>query len=115
MTATWTLTRFKTIGDLMVTLATNGRDQRLKAVKSVGPGMNGYFDVGQGRSNQSPDRTARGLYRLLVVFWFGTDRQAGLLARVYNVGRVLQRVDMVGISPGSNGMDVFMPRTKQAA
>jgi len=37
-------------------------------------------------------------------FLVGTDRGGSLMERVYNIGDILRRVDMVGISPGSNGM-----------
>ena len=37
-------------------------------------------------------------------FLVGTNRAAGLIERVYDVGQVLQRVDMTGISAASNGM-----------
>jgi HK97 family phage major capsid protein len=36
-------------------------------------------------------------------FLVGTDQNLGILARVYNVGQLLQRVDMMQISAGSNG------------
>jgi len=37
-------------------------------------------------------------------FLVGTDQGGSLLQRVYNVGELLRRVDMVGISPNANGM-----------
>jgi HK97 family phage major capsid protein len=37
-------------------------------------------------------------------FLVGTDRAGGLLARVYEVGEILRRVKMTGISANSNGM-----------
>jgi len=37
-------------------------------------------------------------------FLVDTDRNGAIMQRVYNVGALLQRVDMVGISAGSNGM-----------
>jgi len=40
-------------------------------------------------------------------FLVDTDRGGSLMERVYNVGDILRRVDMVGISPGSNGMTFY--------
>jgi len=40
-------------------------------------------------------------------FLVDTDRAAGLMSRVYNIGELLQRVDMVGISAGSNAMTFY--------
>jgi len=40
-------------------------------------------------------------------FLVDTDRGGSLMQRVYNVGDLLRRVDMVGISPGSNGMTFY--------
>ena len=37
-------------------------------------------------------------------FLVGTDDGGSILDRVYQVGELLRRVDMVGVSPGSNGM-----------
>lgn len=37
-------------------------------------------------------------------FLVGTDQNLGILARVYNVGQLLQRVDMMQVSAGSNGV-----------
>ena len=37
-------------------------------------------------------------------FLVGVDQRFDILGRVYNVGQLLPRVDMVGISAGSNGM-----------
>jgi len=37
-------------------------------------------------------------------FLVDTDRQGGIMQRVYDVGQLLRRVDMTGISAGSNGM-----------
>lgn len=40
-------------------------------------------------------------------FLVGTDRGGSLMQRVYNVGNLLQRVDMTGISANSNGMSFY--------
>jgi len=40
-------------------------------------------------------------------FLVGTDQGGSLMQRVYNVGDLLQRVDMTGISAGSNGMTFY--------
>lgn len=40
-------------------------------------------------------------------FLVGTDRAAALMERVYNVGEVLRRVDMVPVGPNSNGMTFY--------
>lgn len=40
-------------------------------------------------------------------FLVGTDQGGQLMQRVYNVGDLLQRVDMTGISAGSNGMTFY--------
>jgi len=49
-------------------------------------------------------------------FLVDTDRGGSLMQRVYNVGDLLRRVDMVGISPGSNGMTFYgVNETSRAA
>jgi HK97 family phage major capsid protein len=40
-------------------------------------------------------------------FLVGTDQGGSLMQRVYDVGNILQRVDMTGISAGSNGMTFY--------
>ena len=66
--------------------------------KALGPEFVGNLKAPTGLSEQVP--SAGG-------FLADTDQAAGLLSRVYNVGELLQRVDMVGISAGSNAMTFY--------
>jgi HK97 family phage major capsid protein len=107
---------FKSFGEFAQLLARNDRDQRLRAVRSEGDGMGGYFDIGKalgsdfvgnmGPATKAPTGLQEGIPSA-GGFLVGTDRAAGLLSRVYNVGQLLQRTDMVGISANSNGMTFY--------
>jgi HK97 family phage major capsid protein len=103
---------FKTFGEFLQTLARNDRDKRLRAVKSKGDGMGGYFDVTKAMGSKfvGSMKAPTGLQEGIPSeggFLVGTDRASGLLGRVYNVGQLIQRADMVGISAGSNGMSFY--------
>ena len=103
---------FKSFGDFLQTLARNDRDKRLRAVKSKGDGMGGYFDVTKAMGSKfvGSMKAPTGLQEGIPSeggFLVGTDRASGLLGRVYNVGQLIQRADMVGISAGSNGMSFY--------
>jgi len=104
---------FKGIGDFLFTLANDSRDQRLHPLRSDEPGFNGYYDVTKavdkkyiGAATKAPLGLQEGIPSA-GGFLVGTDRAAGLLSRMYNVGQLIQRVDMVGISANSNGMTFY--------
>ena len=103
---------FKSFGAFLQTVAKNNRDQRLRATKSEASGLGGYFDVSKamGADFVGAMKAPTGLQEGIPSaggFLVGVDRAAGLLSRVYNVGSVLQRTDMVGISANSNGMTFY--------
>jgi HK97 family phage major capsid protein len=105
---------FKSFGDFLQTLATDRRDQRLKPVrvgeyydvtKAMGPDFVGSLQAAK-MATKAPTGLQEGIPSA-GGFLVGQDRQAGLMGRVYNVGNLLQRTDMVGISAGSNGMTFY--------
>ena len=87
-----------------------GYDKRLPSLRSEeGYSLNGALGdefVG-GLVKSSFARKQTGLNEgnnALGGFLVDTDRNGSIMQRVYNVGDLLRRVDMVGISAGSNGM-----------
>jgi len=108
---------FKGFGEFLLAVAA-GHDERLPALRSQVPGLEGqYFDVtkamGQryvGSMTQAAMKSRKaptGLSENVPSaggFLVDTDRAGGLMARVYDVGRLLRMVDMSGVSAGSNGM-----------
>jgi HK97 family phage major capsid protein len=92
-------------------------DQRLLPLRSEDAGtefgysLNGalgdQFVGGIVQSAHKGTRKATGLgedVNSLGGFLVDTDRNNSIMARVYDIGTLLQRVDMVGISANSNGM-----------
>jgi HK97 family phage major capsid protein len=106
---------FKSFGEFLQTVANNNRDPRLKAVKSDVPGLQGHFDVTKAMGpefvgSMSAVKAPTGLQEGIPSaggFLVGTDRAAGLMSRVYNVGSLIQRADMVGLSANANGMTFY--------
>ena len=109
---------FKSMGEFLITLA-RGTDKRLPALASKEPGLAGFTNMtkaiggakigslAQARMNV---KAATGLSEGVPSaggFLVGTDRNATIMARVYNTGEILRRVDMVPISANSNGMTFY--------
>ena len=102
---------FKGWGDLLQTIAKSPNDMRLRPVRE-----GEYFDatkalgglsIGSLTSAKMATKAPTGLGELIPSaggFLVGTDRAAGVMQRVYDIGQLLRLVDMVGISAGSNGM-----------
>ena len=109
---------FKSFGDFLQTVATDSRDTRLRPTKSEGVGLKGnYFDVTKamglefvGSLTETSMKAPTGLQEGIPSaggFLVGQDRNASLLARVYDIGNVLNRTDMIGIGENSNGMTFY--------
>jgi HK97 family phage major capsid protein len=103
---------FKSLGDFLISVA-SGTDQRLKPLRSDVTGLAGYYDVTKavksdyighfGPAIKAPLGLQEGIPSA-GGFLVGQDRNAGLLSRMYDVGGLLRRADIVGISANSNGM-----------
>jgi len=109
---------FKSFGEFLQILARDGRDMRLKPLKSNMDGLSGYFDVvkAMGPEFVGSLSAMKGIKAPLGLqegipsaggFLVGTDRSSSLMARVYEVGNILNRVDMIGIGANSNGMTFY--------
>jgi HK97 family phage major capsid protein len=109
---------FKTAGEFLLTVARatqhNYRDNRLDDIKSNDPLDEGGFDVTKalgpkflhGESSKAPLGLNTGVFSE-GGFLVDTDRQPGILSRMYETGQLLQRIDMVGVSANSNGMTFY--------
>jgi HK97 family phage major capsid protein len=109
---------FKTAGEFLLTVARatqhNYRDNRLDNLKSNDPLDESGFDVTKalgpaflhGETTKVPLGLNTGVFSE-GGFLVDTDRQPGILSRVYNTGQLLQRVDMVSVSANSNGMTFY--------
>ena len=116
-------TAFKSFGDFLFSVAREGAhgtdDKRLAAMRSGDPlDENGYNvakamgdpfvgSMTRASVNGKSTKAATGLNESVGAeggFLVDTDRMPGLIERVYDVGQLLQRVDMTGLSAGSNGM-----------
>lgn len=112
---------FKSIGDFLQAVATHTQgayDKRLLPLQSNDPDDKGGFNmtkaVGQqvvgslaGAALKSAHKAPLGLNTQVDSqggFLVGTDRNMSIMERVYQVGQVLQRIDLIGVSAGSNGM-----------
>ena len=117
--------RFGTFGEFLLAVARDAqgtnRDNRLSAVKSNDPVEELGFDVGKAmgddfvgslydRNKGFPYKVGespQGLGEQIDSeggFLVGTQQAAGIMAKVYNVGQLIQRVDMVPVSGNNNGM-----------
>lgn len=99
---------FKHIGEFLQAVARGG-DERLVPLKSQDPLNEGGYDMVKALGVKAVGnlKAVTGLSEGTPSgggFLVGTDMAPGLLARTYEVGSLLQRVDMVGISAGSNSM-----------
>ena len=82
-------------------LTENGFDM----VKALGPDYIGSLTAAASHSKAWKAPTGLGeTVPSAGGFLVGTDRAPGLLARVYEIGSLLSRVSMVGVSANSNGM-----------
>ncbi|RLC77703.1 MAG: phage major capsid protein [Chloroflexi bacterium] len=98
---------FKSLGEFLQSVARGG-DKRLLPLKSNNAADEGGYDMVKAVGARAiGNLKATGLSEGVPSaggFLVGTDTAPGLLARTYEVGSLLQRVDMVGISAGSNAM-----------
>lgn len=112
---------FAGLGDFLMAVKNAGPgqfDERLRPLKSKDPADENGFNLGGALGEDfvgsiTKSAMARKGWKATGLaetpasaggFLVDVDRQAGILSRVYEVGSLLQRVDMVGISAGSNGM-----------
>lgn len=111
---------FQSFGDFLMTVksaALNQPDKRLLPLLSSDAADEGGFSLSGamgddfvGGLTKSAFAKQTGLHEGLGAtggFLVGTDRGGSLMQRVYDVGNLLQRVDMVGISANSNGMSFY--------
>lgn len=93
-------------------------DERLLPLRATEKDLKGYFDlskampevVGSPRDALKSTKAPTGLGELIPSaggFLVGTDRAGSIMGRTYQVGELLRRVDMVGISAGSNAMTFY--------
>lgn len=102
---------FKSTGEFLQVVARGG-DERLLPLRSTNPVDEGGYDmvkavgikaIGDLRAVKAVSGLSEGVPSA-GGFLVGTDMAPGLLSRTYDVGQLLQRVDMVGISANSNSM-----------
>ena len=102
---------FKGMGEFLLAVARGG-DERLLPLKSTDPVDEGGYDMVKAVGIKAigdlrPVKAVTGLSEGVPSaggFLVGTDAAPGLLSRTYEVGELLRRVDMVGISANSNSM-----------
>ena len=103
---------FKGIGEFLLAVARGG-DERLLPLKSTDPVDEGGYDMVKAvgiaaiGDLRPAVKAVSGLSEGVPSaggFLVGTDAAPGLLSRTYEVGELLRRVDMIGISANSNGM-----------
>lgn len=103
---------FKGIGEFLLAVARGG-DERLLPLKSTDPVDEGGYNMVKAVGIKAIGdlrpavKAVSGLSEGIPSaggFLVGTDTAPGLLSRTYEVGELLRRVDMVGISANSNGM-----------
>ena len=89
------------------------RDNRLLSLRSTDPADEGGFSINGALGDEFVGGFTKSAFKQTGLneglgaeggFLVDTDRQSGILQRVYDVGELLRRVDMVGISANSNGM-----------
>lgn len=111
---------FTGIGDLLMAVKNHAQgrhDQRLLGIRSNDPLDEGAFSMTKALGNKAVGSLfAAGQKGTKAITGLGTeagsaggflvdtDRDLSIMERVYNVGQILQRVDVVGISANSNGM-----------
>ena len=111
---------YKSLGEFLVDVkraALGEVDQRLRPLRSRDAADEGGFSLNGalgdgfvGGLTKSAFAKQTGLNEGLGAeggFLVSTDQGGSLMERVYNVGDILRRVDMTGISPNSNGMTFY--------
>jgi HK97 family phage major capsid protein len=110
---------FSGLGEFLMTVknaALNAPDQRLLPLLSRNAADEGGFSLGGALGEDFVGGLTKSAFKQTGLheglgatggFLVGTDQGGSLMERVYNVGEILRRVDMVGISAGSNGMSFY--------
>ena len=112
---------FKSFGEFLMTVARadghGHRDERLLAIKSDDPIDEGGYSVTKAMGTEFVGDMADLALKLPSGmsegigsdggFLVQTDTSTNILARVYNVGEILRRVDMTTISANSNAMTFY--------
>ena len=111
---------FTSLGEFLVSVkraALGEVEQRLQPLRSRDAADEGGFSLNGALGDEfvggmvkSAFAKQTGLHEGLGAtggFLVDTDRGGSLMQRVYSVGELLRRVDMVGISPNSNGMTFY--------
>jgi len=99
-------------GEFLIAVSKN--DRAVQPYKSDDPATDYGYDLSKalgpevvGSFTQAKAKAITGLSEAVPAdggFLVGVDRNTSIMSRVYNVGDLLWRVDMVGIGAGSNGM-----------
>ena len=113
---------YKSLGDFLMAVKSNGQgnfDKRLAALRSGDAADEGGFNLtkavgasvvgsmtgaAQKRANQKAITGLGTQQGATGGFLVATDENMSILERVYTSGQLLQRIDLTGISAGSNGM-----------
>ena len=100
------------LGEFLIAVSQN--DRKVQPYKSKEAATEFGYDMGKalgdkfiGSLADAQAKAISGLSEAVPAdggFLVGVDRSTSLLSRVYSVGDLLRRVDMVGIGAGSNGM-----------
>jgi HK97 family phage major capsid protein len=107
---------WKSVGEFLYTVAHEQSDPRLRPLKSKDAADEGGYNftavVGPdrvGTLHKAREKAITGMSEQVPAdggFLVGTDRSATLMERVYNIGELLRRVQIVPISGNSNGLTV---------
>jgi len=97
-------------GEFLIAVSKDERE--IQSYKSTDPATEYGYDMGKAVGEKAigsltQAKAITGLSETVPAdggFLVGVDHNASLMSRVYNVGDLLRRVDMVGIGAGSNGM-----------
>ena len=99
-----------TMGEFLIAVSKD--DREVQPYRSNDATVENAYDLGKAIGEKSVGsltqaKAITGLSEAVPAdggFLVGVDRNASIMARVYNVGDLLRRVDMTGVGAGSNGM-----------
>lgn len=111
---------FKSMGEFLMTIKDQARgkfDQRLLPVRSSDPMDEGGYNLGKAIGHKAVGSLANAALKSAKAplglntgvdsaggFLVGRDQDLSIMERVYDTGQLLQRIDVTGISGGSNSM-----------
>jgi len=107
---------WKSLGEFLLTVASNEADPRLRPLKSKEPADEGAYNFTAvagakrvGSLHEAQQKAISGLSETVPAdggLLVGTDRQSSIMERVYSTGELLQRIPMMPISGNSNGTSI---------